>query len=152
MGSLQFSWERLENPETLSIFRRNEVCFIDFRVPKHLLGQPESTRSGSACPFPASSPNMTKNQYGCFLHLIAYLNNSNYGKFYTSFEYYLYANCMHIKKQLKDSTSVTASLLSGPSWDRTSDPLIMSQVLRTSWANPLCLSAWFWSHCHEQCL
>jgi hypothetical protein len=36
----------MEKPEALTILRRNEFFWVNFRIPRHLVDQPESARNG----------------------------------------------------------------------------------------------------------
>ena len=41
----------LEKPEALTFLRRNEIYWVNFRITRHLHGQPESARSGQGVRF-----------------------------------------------------------------------------------------------------
>ena len=41
----------MEKPEELTTLRRNEIFWVNFRITRHLHGQPESARSGQVVRF-----------------------------------------------------------------------------------------------------
>jgi hypothetical protein len=45
-GDLIYEQYKLEKPEALTTLRRNEIFYVNIRIPKHLLGQSESARGG----------------------------------------------------------------------------------------------------------